>query len=157
MRGRAHYKKKIIQPDAKYQSVALAKFINKIMLRGQKETAQNIVYRALQIIKDKTQTEPLEVWETAIANASPLLEVRSKRIGGATYQVPMEVRPERKFTLASRWIIEAARNRQGKAMPELLAEEITNAYNKTGYALTKRENMHKMAEANKAFAHFARF
>ena len=157
MRGRAKYKKRIIKPDSKYQSVDLAKFINKVLLRGQKDTATNIIYKALDIVAEKAKKEPLEVFNNSISNASPLLEVRSKRIGGATYQVPMEVRADRKFTLASRWIINSARSRKGKAMHELLAEEILNAYNRTGAAMTKRENMHKMAEANKAFAHFARF
>lgn len=157
MRGRSKYKKRSIKIEVKFQSELLSKFINKVLLRGQKETAKNIVYRALDIVADKTKKESLTVFEDAIHNASPLLEVRSKRIGGATYQVPMEVRVDRKNTLAMRWIINAARNRQGKSMEELLAEEILNAYNKTGIAMTKRENMHKMAEANKAFAHFARF
>lgn len=157
MRGRANYKKRIISPDQKYQSIALSKFINKVLLRGQKETATNIVYDAFDIISNQLKKEPLQVFEAAINNASPLLEVRSKRVGGATYQVPMEIKPDRKFTLASRWIINAARGRKGKNMANLLAEEIINAYNKTGVAMTKRENMHKMAEANKAFAHFARF
>lgn len=157
MRGRAKFKKRIIKVDEKYQSLILAKFINKINLRGQKDTAKKIVYEALDIVKEKTKKDPLEVFELSIKNASPLLEVRSKRIGGATYQVPMEVRADRKVTLAMRWIINAARDRQGKSMEEFLAEEILNAYNKTGFAMTKRENMHKMAEANRAFAHFARF
>ncbi|EKD56301.1 MAG: hypothetical protein ACD_58C00238G0003 [uncultured bacterium] len=157
MRGRSKYKKRVIKIEDKYQSELLSKFINKVLLRGQKETAKNIVYRALDILTDKTKKDALAVFEEAIHNVSPLLEVRSKRIGGATYQVPMEVRTDRKNTLAMRWIINAARDRQGKPMKELLAEEILNAYNKTGIAMTKRENMHKMAEANKAFAHFARF
>lgn len=157
MRGRSKYKKRTISADPQFNSVMVAKFINKVMLRGQKETATNIVYRAFKITEEKTKQSALQVFETAINNASPLLEVRSKRIGGATYQVPMEVRPERKIALAIRWLIESARNKQGKPMEEFLAQEILDAYNKTGSAMTKRENMHKMAEANKAFAHFARF
>lgn len=157
MRGRAKYKKKIIKPDQKYQSVLVSKFINKIILRGQRKTAQNIVYRAMDLIGKNIGQQPLVILEQAIANISPLLEVKSKRIGGATYQVPMEVRSERKVTLAFRWIIAAARQRQGKPMEEFLAQEIIDAYNKTGAAMTKRTNLHKMAEANRAFAHFARY
>jgi len=157
MRGRAKYKKNPILPDAKFKSLLLAKLINKVLLRGQKDTARNIVYKTVDILAEKTKEDGLHVIEQAIANVSPLLEVRSKRIGGATYQVPTEVRADRKVTLATRWIINAARSRQGKPMQEFLADEILNAYNKTGSAMTKRENMHKMAEANKAFAHFARF
>lgn len=157
MRGRTKYKKKIIKPDQKYQSVLVSKLINKIILRGQKSTAQNIVYRAMELVSKNIKQEPLQILEQAISNVSPLLEVKSKRIGGATYQVPMEVKPERKVTLAFRWIIAAARDRQGKAMEEFLAQEIIDAYNKTGTAMTKRANLHKMAEANRAFAHFARY
>jgi small subunit ribosomal protein S7 len=157
MRGRAKYKKNPILPDAKFKSLLLAKLINKVLLRGQKDTARNIVYKTVDILAEKTKEDGLHVIEQAIANVSPLLEVRSKRIGGATYQVPTEVRADRKITLATRWIINAARARQGKPMQEFLADEMLNAYNKTGSAMTKRENMHKMAEANKAFAHFARF
>lgn len=157
MRGKAKAKKRLIKIEDKFQSELLSKFINKVLLRGQKDTAKIIVYGALDILAQKTKKPPIDVFENAIQNASPLLEVRSKRIGGATYQVPMEVRPDRKNTLAMRWIIKAARDRQGKSMDELLADELLNAYNQTGSAMTKRENMHKMAEANKAFAHFARF
>lgn len=157
MRGKAKAKKRPIKIEQRYQSELLSRFINKVLIRGQKDTARNIVYKSLDIIAEKTKKEAIAVFEDAIRNISPLLEVRSKRIGGATYQVPMEVRPDRKSTLAMRWIINASRDRQGKPMEEFLAEEILNAYNKTGIAMTKRENMHKMAEANKAFAHFARF
>jgi len=157
MRGRKYIRKREIKPDRKYNSVLVAKLINKILLHGKKKTSSVIVYRSFDIIKDKIKKEPLEVFETAIRNASPLLEVRSKRIGGATYQVPMEIREDRKVTLAMRWIINSARNKHGKNMEEFLAQEIMDAYNRTGAAMTKRENMHKMAEANKAFAHYARF
>lgn len=157
MRGKAKVKKRLIKIEDKFQSELLSKFINKVLLRGQKDTAKIIVYGALDILAQKTKKDPIDVFENAIQNASPLLEVRSKRIGGATYQVPMEVRSDRKNTLAMRWIIKAARDRQGKSINELLADELLNAYNQTGSAMTKRENMHKMAEANKAFAHFARF
>jgi len=157
MRGRSHYKKKILKPDEKYQSVLVSQLINKVMIRGQKETSRKIIYEAFSIVADKTKKDPLEVFEESLGNVSPLLEVRSKRIGGATYQVPMEVRPERKVALAFRWMIDSARKKQGKPLQEFLAAEIIDGYNKTGAAMAKRENMHKMAEANKAFAHFARF
>jgi small subunit ribosomal protein S7 len=157
MRGRKYIKKKTIEPDKKYNSVLVAKFINRIMLRGQKETARNIVYNTFDILAEKTKKDALEVFDTAIRNASPLLEVKSKRIGGATYQVPTEVKEDRKIALSMRWIIEAARSRQGKPAENFFAEELLDAYNRTGSAMTKRENMHKMAEANRAFAHYARF
>lgn len=157
MRGRKYIKKRAVKPDPKYNSVLVEKFINKILLRGKKETARSIVYKSFQIIADQTKKDALEVFSQALKNVSPLLEVRSKRIGGATYQVPMEIKEDRKQTLAMRWILAAARSRQGKPFQEFLSSEILDAYNKTGAAMTKRENMHKMAEANKAFAHYARF
>ncbi len=148
--------KRIIKPDLKYNSQTVARFINKVMFRGQKETGRKLVYKAFDIIKDKLNTEPLSVFETALKNASPLLEVKARRIGGATYQVPMEVRPERKLALSMRWIINAARNGHGD-FSILLAKEIMDAFNNTGEAIKKRETLHKMADANKAFAHYARF
>jgi small subunit ribosomal protein S7 len=157
MRGKSHYQKKIIKPDVKYNSETVSKFINYIMIGGKKKTATNIVYKAFEITQKKLNKPALEIFEQAITNVSPLLEVRSKRVGGATYQVPMEVRPERKVALSMRWMIDSALGKQGKPMEEFLAQEIVDAYNKTGAGMTKRENMHKMAEANKAFAHFARF
>ncbi|HLB95453.1 MAG TPA: 30S ribosomal protein S7 [Patescibacteria group bacterium] len=156
MRGKRSPKRKL-RGDPKYNSVTVEKFINKVMLRGQKETARNLVYGAFDIIKEKTGNEPLEAFEAAVKNASPLLEVRSRRIGGATYQVPMEVNPDRKETLAMRWIIKASRNRQGTSFEKILAEELLAAYENTGTAMKQKENMHRMAEANKAFAHYARF
>jgi len=157
MRGRKYIRKREIKPDDKYTSVLVAKFINKILLGGKKETAKNIVYRGFTVLEEKTKKPAMEVFETAIKNACPLLEVRSKRIGGATYQVPMEIREDRKVTLSMRWIINAARSKQGKPMENLIANELLDAFNRVGAAMTKRENMHKMAEANKAFAHYARF
>jgi small subunit ribosomal protein S7 len=156
MRGKAA-PKRIIKPDLKYNSQTVSLFINKIMIRGQKETARRLVYKALDTINEKTKKEPLEVFEAALKNAMPLLEVKPRRIGGATYQVPMEVRPERRLALAMRWIIGSARNRKGGTMDQSLGEEILDAYNNTGSAMKKREVLHKMAEANKAFAHYARF
>lgn len=149
--------KRIIEPDLKYSSQTVARFINKVMIRGQKATAQKIVYQAFDILKEKTSKEPLGVFETALKNTAPLLEVSPRRIGGATYQVPIEVRPERREALAMRWIIEASRSRKGGKMSDFLAAELLDAYNNTGTAMKKRETLHKMAEANKAFAHYARF
>ncbi|MCL5795793.1 MAG: 30S ribosomal protein S7 [Patescibacteria group bacterium] len=157
MRGKKQAKKRDIKPDQKYNSIIISKFINKIMLRGQKRTAQNIVYKSLEIGSAKVKEKPEDFFDKVLANVKPLLEVKSKRIGGATYQVPMEVPRDRAETLAMRWIIGAARGKQGKAMEVILSEEMVNAYNRTGSAMTKRENTHKMAEANRAFAHYARF
>lgn len=156
MRGK-QAPKRIINPDIKYSSITVSKFINKIILRGQKETARKNVYKAFDILKDKTAKEPLGIFETALKNAAPLLEISPRRIGGATYQVPIDVRPERRETLAMRWVINAARARKGGDFSVFLAEELLDAYNNTGTAMKKREVLHKMADANKAFAHYARF
>lgn len=154
-RRKRKYTREIL-PDWKFHNLDVAKFIDYIMERGKKTVAEKIVYGALDILKEKTQKEPLTVFETAIKNATPLLEVKSRRVGGATYQVPMEVRPGRKFALASRWIISAARARTGKPMAEKLAFELIDAANNTGTAVKKRADIHRMAEANRAFAHFVR-
>ena len=144
------------QPDSVYNSVALAKFINYIMLDGKKETARKIVYGALDIIKEKeSDKEPLEVFEAALKNAGPSTEVRSRRVGGANYQVPVPVRPERQQSLAMRWIINGARSKKGNDMKVFLAEELLQAAAGEGEAVKKKETVLKMAEANKAFAHFA--
>ena len=147
--------KRIILPDPVYNNVTVTKFINQVLRRGKKAIARKIVYGAFDILKEKTKKEPLEVFQQALENASPLLEVGPKRIGGATYQVPMEVRGERRQTLAMRWLIQAAKSKKGKEMKEKLAEELINAANNTGWAVKKKEDTHKMAEANRAFAHFA--
>lgn len=148
--------KNIVEPDIVYNSQKLAKFINNIMLHGKKETARKSVYKAFEIIKEKTgNPNPLEIFDTAIKNAGPLVEVRSRRIGGANYQVPREVRPERRTALAMRWIIGAARSKKGAPIHEKLAEELILASKNEGIAVKKREDTHKMAESNKAFAHFA--
>ena len=145
----------IVNPDIVYNSQKLAKFINNIMLDGKKETARKAVYKAFDIIKEKTgNPNPLEVFDTAIKNAGPLVEVRSRRIGGANYQVPREVRPERRVALAMRWIINAARGKKGAPIHEKLAEELILASNNEGSAVKKKDDTHKMAESNKAFAHF---
>jgi len=147
--------KRIISPDSVYNNVIVAKFINQVMRRGKKQIARKIVYNAFDLIKEKTKKEPLEVFNLALENASPLLEVKPKRIGGATYQVPREVRGDRRMTLAMRWIILAAKSRKGKPMREKLAEELINAANNEGAAIKKKIDTHRMAEANRAFAHFA--
>ncbi|MEK7562471.1 MAG: 30S ribosomal protein S7 [Patescibacteria group bacterium] len=153
---RRAYKKHKIEPDLIYNDVMVAQFVNKVMQDGKKTTAQKIVYGAFNIIKEKTKKEPLEIFKAAIEAASPLLEVKPKRIGGATYQVPMEVRGERKLALAIRWILDGARAKKGKPMAEKLATELIDCANNQGNALKKKNDMHRMAEANKAFAHFAR-
>jgi small subunit ribosomal protein S7 len=146
----------IVEPDITYNSQKLAKFINNIMVHGKKETARKAVYKAFDIIKEKTgNPNPLEVFDTAIKNAGPMVEVRSRRIGGANYQVPREVRPERRTALAMRWIILAARGKKGAPIHEKLAEELILASKNEGTAVKKRDDTHKMAESNKAFAHFA--
>ncbi|MBU1046124.1 30S ribosomal protein S7 [Patescibacteria group bacterium] len=149
-------KKKFIEvkPDPIYSDITVAKLINYIMKKGKKSIACKIVYGALDIIKEKTKQGPIEFLEKAIQNASPVLEVRSKRIGGANYQVPVEVSKERRVALAMRWIIQAAKSGKG-SMTEKLAKELMEAAGNTGNAVRKKENVHKMAEANKAFAHFA--
>ncbi len=153
---RRAYKKHKIAPDSVYNEVAVAQLINKVMIEGRKTTARTIVYGAFDIIKEKTKKEPIEVFKQAVENASPLLEVKPKRIGGATYQVPMEVRQERKMFLALKWIIDGARAGKGKSMQEKLSQEIMSVANNEGAAMKRKNDMHRMAEANKAFAHFAR-
>ncbi|MDD2274499.1 MAG: 30S ribosomal protein S7 [Candidatus Pacebacteria bacterium] len=149
------FKKKIILPDSIYNDMIVAKFINQIMQDGKKTVAQKIVYSAFDIIKDKTKKEPLDVFKLAIQNVSPVLEVKPRRVGGATYQVPIEVRGNRKLSLAMKWIITSSRKKKGKAMKFKLAEELMDASENKGNSIKKKENVHKMAEANRAFAHFA--
>jgi small subunit ribosomal protein S7 len=152
---RRHFPKRApVIPDPKYNSTLAAQFINKLMLRGKKNVAQKILYDAFEIIEERLKKPPLEVFVKAIDNVKPELEVKSRRVGGATYQVPVEVRPDRKIALAFRWIIGFARNRQGKSMSEKLAEELIDAFNNTGSSIKKMEDTRKMAEANKAFAHY---
>lgn len=148
--------KNIVGPDFVYNSQKLEKFINYVMWSGKKETSRKIIYQAFDVIKEKTgNPNPLEIFDLAMKNAGPLTEVRSKRIGGANYQVPREVRPERRLALAMRWIRDAARTKKGSPMHIKLAEEIILASKNEGSAIKKRDDTHKMAEANKAFAHFA--
>jgi small subunit ribosomal protein S7 len=146
--------KREILPDPKYGSVLLSKFINIIMEGGKKSTAEKICYGAFDIIKEKTGEDPLKVFKTAIDNVKPILEVKPRRVGGATYQVPVEVRPQRKVALAFRWVSTHTRQRSEKTIREKLAAELLDAYNKTGSSIKKKEDTHKMAEANKAFAHY---
>ena len=148
--------KKIHNPDIKYDNIAVSRFINYLMKGGEKNTAEKVLYSAFENIEKEIKQEPLPVFEKALENASPQLEVFSKRIGGANYQVPREVRPQRKFFLACNWIINSARNGKGKPMAKKLAQEIILASKNEGEAIRKKQNMHKMAEANRAFAHFAR-
>jgi small subunit ribosomal protein S7 len=143
-----------VPPDPVYGDVLVAKLINKVMWDGKKTTAQKIVYGAFDIIREKTKKDPLEVFRQAVENVKPVLEVRPRRVGGATYQVPIEVQEPRRTSLALRWIVEAARARKGRPMKEKLAEEIIAAYNNTGTAIKKKEDTHRMAEANRAFAHY---
>jgi small subunit ribosomal protein S7 len=146
----------MVKGDIKFNSEKVSKFINYVMERGQKQTARGIVYDAFEIVKEKAKVEDvMEVFDTALKNTGPVTEVRSRRVGGANYQVPREVRPERRNFLSMKWIVEAARAGKGKPMAEKLADEIMLAAKGEGAAVTKRENTHKMAEANKAFAHFA--
>ena len=139
-----------------YGSVAMARFINYLMEDGKKAVAEKIMYDALKTAKDKSKQEPLTVFEKALENVSPMVEVSTKRIGGANYQVPREVRPDRKFMLAARWLIDAARKKKGGAMSDKLAEELLLASNNEGTAIKKKQDTHRMAEANRAFAHFNR-
>ena len=147
--------KRIIEPDIKYSDVLIAKFINKIMRAGKRSVARKILYSALEIAEKQTKKPAMEVFEKAMTNVSPVVELRSKRVGGANYQVPVEVRPDRRTALAIRWIVGSARTQKGKPMAEKLAEEFINAFNNTGGAVKKRQDVQRMAEANKAFAHFA--
>ena len=146
--------KRDVLPDPVYNSVILTKFINQVMLDGKKGVAVRIVYGAFEIIKDKTGKDPMEVFDEAMKNVMPVLEVKARRVGGANYQVPVEVRPERRQTLGIRWLVINTRKRGGKTMQEKLAAELMDAANNVGASVKKREDTHKMAEANRAFAHY---
>jgi small subunit ribosomal protein S7 len=154
MPRRGQVTKREMPADAKYQSVTVSRLINRIMLRGQKLTATGIVYDALDIIEKQERKSPVAVLEQAVKNATPLLEVKPRRVGGATYQVPVEVRPERSLSLAMRWLVKAARARTGKSMAEKLAAELSDAAQGQGATIKRREDTHRMAEANRAFAHY---
>jgi small subunit ribosomal protein S7 len=146
--------KREVAPDIKYNSVLVSHFVNKLMYKGKKSTAQRIFYDALDIIEDRAKRPGLEVFEQAVKNATPILEVKPRRVGGATYQVPVEVRPDRRMSLAIRWLVQSSRNRSGRSMAEKLAGELMDAASNTGATIKKREDTHKMAEANRAFAHY---
>ena len=152
-RRRAAIKRKIL-PDHKFKDLVIAKFMNRIMEDGKKSVSERIVYGAFDIVLKKTSKEPLEFFHSALDNVKPNLEVKSRRVGGATYQVPMEVRPRRAQTLAMKWIVDSALKRNEKTMKERIASEIMDAHNNKGNAVKKREETHKMAEANRAFSHF---
>ena len=154
MPRKGYIAKREVLADPIYNSKVVTKLVNNIMLDGKKSVAQRIVYDAFDIIKEKEQKNPLEVFEEALNNIMPVLEVKARRVGGATYQVPMEIRPERRQTLGLRWIVVYARKRHEKTMAEKLAGEIIDAINSNGGAFKKKEEMHRMAEANKAFAHY---
>ena len=154
MPRRGNVPKREILPDPMYNSILVTKLVNSIMLDGKKGVAQKVVYGALDIVKEKTGNEPLEVFTQAMENIMPVLEVKSRRVGGATYQVPMEVRPARRQTLGLRWLTAYSRARGERTMAERLAGEIMDAANNTGASVKKREDVHRMAESNKAFAHF---
>ncbi|HBR96924.1 MAG TPA: 30S ribosomal protein S7 [Gammaproteobacteria bacterium] len=154
MSRRTEAPKREILPDPKYGNVKLAKFINILMLDGKKSVAERVIYGALDVIKDKKAGDPLETLEAALENVSPAVEVKSRRVGGATYQVPVEVRPARRSALAMRWLIESARKRGEKSMMLKLAGELQDAAEKRGSAVKKRDDTHRMAEANKAFSHY---
>jgi small subunit ribosomal protein S7 len=143
-----------IRPDFRYNSVLVTKFVQRMMVQGKKSVAARIIYDAMGVLKEKTGTEPLDVFIKAVDNVKPVVEVKSRRVGGATYQVPIEIRESRREALAMRWIIAAARGRAGKSMAERLAQELSDAFNNQGTAVKKKEDTHKMAEANKAFANY---
>ena len=154
MSRRHSAEKREINPDPKYGNLVISKFMNSIMLAGKKSVAENIVYGALDIIEGKTKANPVNVFQQALDNVMPSIEVRSRRVGGATYQVPVEVRPERRQALAIRWLIQAARARNDKTMVDRLSAELLDAANNRGAAVKKREDTHRMAEANRAFSHY---
>jgi small subunit ribosomal protein S7 len=151
---RAGAAKREVLPDPKYGSRLVAKFVNIMMIRGKKSTAERIMYDAMTAVEDRSKQEALKMFKTAIDNVKPAVEVKSRRVGGSTYQVPVEVRPDRRTSLAMRWMIGAARRRSERSMADKLAAELLDAANNRGMAVKKREDTHKMAEANKAFAHY---
>jgi len=155
MRGKQAIKR-VVAPDPKFKQESITRFTNYIMRGGKKSIAMRIVYGALDIVSEKTKIDGLEIFDQAIKNVAPTVEIRGKRVGGANYQVPVAVRAERSFALACRWIINAAASRKGKPMMDKLAEELLSAYNNEGAAIKKKLDVYKMAEANRAFAHFSR-
>ena len=154
MSRRHSAEKRLVLPDAKFGDIVLTKFMNSLMLHGKKSTAESIVYGALDKVEDKLKKSSVDLFHEALENIKPSIEVRSRRVGGATYQVPVEVRPERRQALAIRWLIDSARKRKDKHMSDKIFNELFDAYEKKGAAVKKKEDVHKMAESNKAFAHF---
>ncbi|MGB3328381.1 MAG: 30S ribosomal protein S7 [Thermomicrobiales bacterium] len=154
MPRRAKIERRVPAPDAVYNSELVTRFINKIMQRGKKGLAERILYDALNTIQERTGRNPLEVFEQAISNATPMLEVKPRRVGGATYQVPVQIEAQRRLSLAIRWLLASAKARPGKTMSERLANELLDAFNGTGATIKRREDTHRMAEANRAFSHF---
>ncbi len=154
MPRRAKVIKRVIPPDAKFQSENLAKFINRIMERGKKSTAERIVYKTMDLLETQTHHNPLDTFDQALRNATPVVEVKPRRVGGATYQVPVDIRTERRNALAMRWLIQAANSRRGKSMAEKLAAELLDAAAGQGATVKKKEDTHRMAEANRAFVHY---
>jgi small subunit ribosomal protein S7 len=154
MPRRARVVKRVVPPDAKYQSEDLAKFINRIMYSGKKSTAEHIVYKSMDLLEAQTRRNPLDTFEQALRNATPVVEVKPRRVGGATYQVPVDIRTERRAALAMRWLITSARARKGHSMAEKLAAELSDAASGQGATVKKREDTHRMAEANRAFVHY---
>ncbi len=155
MRGKKAPKRKV-KADVQYSNAVVARLINKVMLDGKKSTAQKVVYDCFELLKEKTKQDPMEIFDGAMKNVTPMVEVKGRRIGGANYQIPIPVKGDRKTTLALRWIIEAARAKKGKPMKEKLAMELLDAYNNEGTAMKKKADVQRMAESNRAFAHFAR-
>ena len=151
---RAKPEKREILPDIRYNSIHVQTMVQHVLKRGKKSVATGLIYDAMDMIQDRTEKNPLDVFEGALKNVSPVMEVRPRRVGGATYQVPMEVSQDRRTTLAIRWILSAARDRSGKSFPDKLAGELIDAFNETGSAIRKRDETHKMAEANRAFSHY---
>jgi small subunit ribosomal protein S7 len=154
MPRRARVVKRVIAPDAKFQSGDLAKFINRIMYSGKKSTAERIMYKTMDLLEAQTHRSPLDTFEQALRNATPVVEVKPRRVGGATYQVPVDIRAERRAALAMRWLIASARSRKGRSMAEKLAAELSDAASGQGATVKKREDTHRMAEANRAFVHY---
>ncbi len=151
---RAKPDKREILPDMRYNSVNVQTMVQHVLKRGKKSVAVGLIYKAMDLVKERTEKNPLDVFESALKNVAPVMEVRPRRVGGATYQVPMEVSSDRRTTLAIRWILSAARERSGKSFPDKLAGELIDAFNETGSAIRKRDETHKMAEANRAFSHY---
>ena len=151
---RAKPEKREILPDMRYNSVNVQTMVQHVLKRGKKSVAVGLIYKAMDLVQERTQKNPLDVFESALKNVAPVMEVRPRRVGGATYQVPMEVSADRRTTLAIRWILSAARERSGKSFPDKLAGELIDAFNETGSAIRKRDETHKMAEANRAFSHY---